>query len=227
MLITSMFYTRTEIGERIGWSVQCNGLGIIIGGFLAFGVAHLAPGAPLRQWQALYLITSLATLAVCAACARWMPDNPTTARFLDPAAGERARAVRRVRENQNGIETKRWKRAQAAECLRDYKTWLFFAWAAIACVRRFPFSSSPPSPFPHSSVFFFFLSRARTLIVADLQRPAERTGHRGVARDQAVRVHDAPDDSAQYPHGIRRTSLMPCASTALIAPATHTPSCTL
>ncbi|KAJ7210501.1 MFS general substrate transporter [Mycena pura] len=130
MLITSMFYTRTEIGERIGWTLQCNGFATIIGGFLAFGAVHVAATSKPNQWQMLYLITCLLTLAVCVLFALAMPDSPTTARFL--SAEEKVIAVRRVRENQNGIETKKWKKDQFVECLKDYKTWMWFSWCAIA-----------------------------------------------------------------------------------------------
>jgi hypothetical protein len=82
MLITSMFYTRVEIGERIGWTFQCNGFAMIIGGFLAFSTAHVAPTSKPNQWEALYLIDCLLTLVVCVWFALAMPDNPTTAKFL-------------------------------------------------------------------------------------------------------------------------------------------------
>ncbi|KAJ6491177.1 MFS general substrate transporter [Mycena sanguinolenta] len=130
MLITSMFYTRVEIGERIGWTFQCNGFATIIGGFLAFGAAHIAPTSKPNQWQALYLITCILTLCVCVWFALAMPDNPTTARFLSKE--EKILAVRRVQDNQNGIETKKWKKDQFVECLKDYKTWMWFIWCAIA-----------------------------------------------------------------------------------------------
>ncbi|KAF7337396.1 MFS general substrate transporter [Mycena sanguinolenta] len=130
MLITSMFYTRVEIGERIGWTFQCNGFATIIGGFLAFGAAHVAPTSKPNQWQALYLITCLLTLVVCVLFALAMPDNPTTARFLSEE--EKILVVRRVQDNQNGIETKKWKKNQFVECLKDYKTWMWFFWCAIA-----------------------------------------------------------------------------------------------
>ncbi|KAF7346942.1 MFS general substrate transporter [Mycena venus] len=130
MLITSMFYTRTEIGERIGWTQQCNGFGTIIGGFLAFGAAHVASTSKPNQWRTLYLITCLMTLVMCIVFALAMPDNPTTARFL--SAEEKVIAVRRVQDNQNGIETKTWKKDQFVECLKDYKTWMWFFWCAIA-----------------------------------------------------------------------------------------------
>ncbi|KAJ6532955.1 MFS general substrate transporter [Mycena capillaripes] len=130
MLITSMFYTRVEIGERIGWTFQCNGFATIIGGFLAFGAAHVAPTSTPNQWQTLYLISCLLTLVVCVWFALAMPDNPTTARFLSEE--EKILAVRRVQDNQNGIETKKWKKDQFVECLKDYKTWMWFFWCAIS-----------------------------------------------------------------------------------------------
>ena len=41
-------------------------------------------------------------------------------------------AVRRIAENQNGIETKTWKRYQMIEALKDPKTWLFALFAGFA-----------------------------------------------------------------------------------------------
>lgn len=41
MTLISMFYTRLEITERIGWTFQCNGFAQIIAGFVAFGIAHI------------------------------------------------------------------------------------------------------------------------------------------------------------------------------------------
>ena len=45
MTIISMFYNRTEIGERIAWTFQCNGIGTIISAMIGFGVSHVNPHA--------------------------------------------------------------------------------------------------------------------------------------------------------------------------------------
>lgn len=131
MLVCSMFYTRREIGERIGWTFQCNGLAVIISGFLQFGVAHitLEKGKP-HQWEWLMIITALLTFVVFVLFFFFFPDNPTTAWFLTPE--ERVMAVRRVKENQNGIETKVWKPHQVTEALLDPKTWIFFIFGAFS-----------------------------------------------------------------------------------------------
>ena len=130
MIITSMFYTRTEIGERIGWTIQCNGFAQILSGFLAFGVAHSPSTKKPARWQLLLIIYCAITLAVGIWFLIVFPDSPVKARFL--TKDEKIKAVRRIQSNHSGTETKKWKREQVIEALKDVKTWLFFFLAAIA-----------------------------------------------------------------------------------------------
>ncbi|EJU02432.1 MFS general substrate transporter [Dacryopinax primogenitus] len=130
MLVTSMFYTRVEIGERIGWSFQCNGFAMIIIGFIAYGMGQVPPSHRPAPWQWLMIIMTIASVIVAALFWWGFPDNPTTARFLTEQ--EKVDAVRRVKGNQAGIETKVWKRSQFMEAMRDYKTWIFFFMIAFA-----------------------------------------------------------------------------------------------
>lgn len=132
MLVTSMFYNRTEVGQRISWTFQCNGAALSLSGFLAFGVAHLDPNrASLARWQLLVLIYAGLTAAVALWFLLVFPDNPVQAQFLSEA--EKVQAVRRIAAtNQSGTETKAWKPEQAVEAVKDSKTWLFFLFAAIS-----------------------------------------------------------------------------------------------
>jgi hypothetical protein len=153
MIITSMFYTRTEIGERLGWSVlfsylgikvrlylaclnithrtfSCAGVASIINGFLSFGVFHADRNGHPNPWQWLFIACTLLTVFILAMFYFFFPDNPTTAWFLTEE--EKVRVVKRVRANQNGIETKVWKKHQFIEAITDVKTWIFFFWAGIA-----------------------------------------------------------------------------------------------
>lgn len=125
-----MFYTRREIGQRLGWTLQCNGLGIIISSFLAFGAAHLHSGAKVARWQLLMLTCSALTLAVGTWFLLLFPDSPVKARFL--TEDEKIKVVLRIRANQTGTETRLWKRVQVVEAVKDVKTWLFFLFAAIS-----------------------------------------------------------------------------------------------
>lgn len=130
MLITSMFYTRTEVGQRIGWTIQCNGLAQIVSGFLAFGVAHSNPNKKPSQWQLLLIIYTILSVVIGIWFLLVFPDSPVKARFL--TENEKVKAVRRTRSNQSGTETKVWKRDQLIEAVKDIKTWLFFFFAAIS-----------------------------------------------------------------------------------------------
>lgn len=130
MLATSMFYNRTEIGQRIGWTIQCQGIATIVSGFLAYGVAHSSPTRKPAQWQLLLIVC--ASLSLILGVVFWwlFPDSPMEARFL--TTDEKIKVVQRIQSNQSGIETKVWKREQLIEAVKDPKTWLFFLLASIA-----------------------------------------------------------------------------------------------
>ena len=136
MLVTSMFYNRTEIGQRISWTLQCNGVATIISGFLSYGVVHQDAGLRPARWQLLIIIYTALSAIVGVWFLLVFPDNPVRARFLSKE--EKVKAIRRIETNQSGTETKAWKREQAIEALKDVKTWLFFLFSAISYVIDLP-----------------------------------------------------------------------------------------
>lgn len=87
-----------------------NGFALIVSSFLSFGVYHANPKASPNQWQWLMIIECLLTVAVFVLFYFRFPDNPMTASFLTEE--ERVIAIKRVQGNQNGIETKVWKKDQ-------------------------------------------------------------------------------------------------------------------
>ncbi|KAI9441001.1 MFS general substrate transporter [Lactarius indigo] len=116
MIVTSMFYTRKEQSARVScWS-------IIISGFISFGALHIH-AAGLEPWQWFMIITGTFTVAAAAVFSYLFPDSPTDAWFLTPS--ERVGAVKRLKENQAGVENKLFKRDQMSEALTDPKTFLF------------------------------------------------------------------------------------------------------
>lgn len=62
------------------------------------------------------------TLAWAAVLLWYLPDAPTTAKFLNES--ERIRAVDRIRSNQTGMKDNRFKWKQALEAMTDIKVWL-------------------------------------------------------------------------------------------------------
>ena len=123
-----MIYCFTPRASILICAVLMNGCAIIMLGLVAYGTLHIKT-EKFMPWQWLMIITALLTLIPLAGFLLIFPDNPTSARFLTPE--ERILAVKRVRENQNGIETKVWKRYQFIEALLDVKTWALFFMALL------------------------------------------------------------------------------------------------
>lgn len=132
MIVTSMFYTRSEQSVRVGYWFLMNGTAQIISGFLSFGVLHIRTNG-FAPWQWFFIITGVITLATAVAYFLWFPDSPATAWFLTPE--ERAMAIERIKVNQTGVENKVFKKEQLIEALIDPKTWLF---ALFSCLGNIP-----------------------------------------------------------------------------------------
>ncbi|THG95272.1 hypothetical protein EW026_g6352 [Hermanssonia centrifuga] len=128
MIVSSMFYTRTEQTLRVGYWFLMNGTAQIISGFISFGSLHITTTG-FEPWQWLMIITGAITLVNAAAYWFLFPDSPTNAWFLTP--DERAKAVQRIKGNQTGVENKHFKIEQFYETLRDPKTWLFAFFSAL------------------------------------------------------------------------------------------------
>ncbi|KIK65264.1 hypothetical protein GYMLUDRAFT_39623 [Collybiopsis luxurians FD-317 M1] len=122
MLITTMFYRRSEQPSRISMWYAANGVGVAGGGLLGYAIGHIKGSLP--SWKYEFLI-------VGALCSLWgivlfflLPDSPPTARTF--TRDERLLAVARLRENQTGVDNKRFKWDQFRETFLDPKTALFF-----------------------------------------------------------------------------------------------------
>ncbi|KAF5366594.1 hypothetical protein D9758_008955 [Tetrapyrgos nigripes] len=122
MLITAMFYTRSEQPSRISAWYSANGIGVAGGGLLGYAIGHIK--GSLASWKYEFLI-------IGALCTSWgiilfflLPDSPPTAPTL--TREERLIAVARLKANQTGVDNKKFKMDQLKECVLDIKTWLFF-----------------------------------------------------------------------------------------------------
>ncbi|KAF8500319.1 MFS general substrate transporter [Russula emetica] len=125
LIVSSMFYTRREQTARVGyWYATAQ----IIIGFISFGILHIHTTG-LQPWQWLMIITGTLTLITAITFFFLFPDSPTNAWFL--TEDERAKAVRRIKENQTGVENKRFKKEQMIEAFMDPKTWLFALFAGF------------------------------------------------------------------------------------------------
>ncbi|OGE54431.1 hypothetical protein PENARI_c006G10224 [Penicillium arizonense] len=130
MIVTSMWYKRSEQPLRIGLWYSSLGLGIAGGGVLGYGIGQIKGSLP--SWQYEFII-------IGALCIFWgivmlvvLPDSPLTTRYLTPS--QRKIMVDRLRENQTGIENRHFKMHQFVEALTDVKVLFFFLIALLQAI---------------------------------------------------------------------------------------------
>ncbi|CEJ54136.1 Putative Permease of the major facilitator superfamily [Penicillium brasilianum] len=134
-LFTSQWYTKHEQGSRTGIWFGFNGVAMIVGGVLAYGIAKGTEGrdTAIEPWRILFLVTGCFTVVIGLVFLYYMPDNQWNVRFLKPE--DRILAVQRIRQNQQGIGNKHFKMSQFKEALLDPMTWAF---AFFACAGNIP-----------------------------------------------------------------------------------------
>lgn len=123
VLITSTWYTRSEIPVRTGIWFAGNALGGVFSSFIAFGIGHVHH--PLHPWQWLFIVLGGATFLWGFILLLYLPDSIATASFLTPE--ERVIAQQRVKASGTRAVQNTHNPSQAIECLLDPKTWYIFS----------------------------------------------------------------------------------------------------
>ena len=124
-LITSQWYKKSEQGARTGIWFSFNGLAQIFGGVVAWGITKSSQhhNLSIEPWKILFIFTGCFTVALGVAFLVLVPDNQLKAHWL--SENDRILAVARVRENQQGIGNKHFKRYQFLEAFKDPLVWAF------------------------------------------------------------------------------------------------------
>jgi ACS family allantoate permease-like MFS transporter len=99
----------------------------------------------------LFLIFGLITVAWSVFLWFFLPDDPSTARFLNPT--EREFASLRPKKFQRTTQTKKWDKCQFIETMKDVKTWWFLLFSFVICVPNGG-TTSVGLPFPPPSTYF-------------------------------------------------------------------------
>jgi MFS family permease len=105
-----------------------NGFAGIFGGLLGYAIGHITSGLP--QWMYVFLIFGAVSFAWGVVFLVFMPDLPTTTRFLSQR--EAVIAVDRVAANRQGVKNHHFKRYQMWQTFSDPKTWILFIMAVAA-----------------------------------------------------------------------------------------------
>lgn len=124
VIFTSQWYRAEEQFLRTAFWFSCNGLGIIIGGAIAYGVASHEEHYSIEAWKVLFLVTGSMTIITGVLFYIHIPDYPSKAWFLTET--EKKLVVERIRSNQQGFGNKHFKMYQFKEAMFDLNTWLYF-----------------------------------------------------------------------------------------------------
>ncbi|KAL4897133.1 major facilitator superfamily domain-containing protein [Aspergillus ambiguus] len=129
-LITGMWYLREEQPLRHGLWFAGNSIATAFGGLIAYGVAHIRNSV--AAWKWLFIIYGIFTGVWAFVLGFFLPDSPTSARFL--SSEERTEAVERIRVNQTGVKNDKIQWDQVWEALTDYKIWILFFFQVANCI---------------------------------------------------------------------------------------------
>ncbi|CAG8901767.1 unnamed protein product [Penicillium egyptiacum] len=121
MVVVSTYYTRAEQPWRISAYYLWNGIGVVGGGLIGYGIGNIKGG--LQSWRYEFLIIGAVCSAWGIALALLLPNSPAT--FWGFNRDEKLMMIARLRSNQTGIEGRKINWGQVKEAYLDYKTWLF------------------------------------------------------------------------------------------------------
>jgi MFS transporter, ACS family, allantoate permease len=132
-LLTSQWWRRQdEQAFRTCIWFSFNGWGQIFGGLVAYAIDYGARhhGSAIPGWKTVFMVNGFLTVALGIAFYFVIPDSPLNAKWLSER--DRVLAIARVRDNQQGIGNKHFKRYQLIEALKDPMTWALVSYALVA-----------------------------------------------------------------------------------------------
>ncbi|KAI2632872.1 major facilitator superfamily domain-containing protein [Xylaria nigripes] len=122
VVLSAMWYRREEQAARVTYWYMMNGAQQIVGGLLAYLFTLITTG-PLRSWQWLFLSYGIISVLFGAFVFIYMPDSPMRAKCFTEE--DKKLMVERVRDNQTGLQNRKFKKYQAYDALTDPQTWCY------------------------------------------------------------------------------------------------------
>lgn len=119
--LLSFFYGRRELGLRCGLFVSAAPLANTFAGALAYGITS---GKPLlTSWRLLFLVEGSPSLLAAILAWFFLPDHPSTARFLTEEEKDVARA-RSLRRSGEGERVGGLNLRELGQTMLDPKPWI-------------------------------------------------------------------------------------------------------
>ncbi|CDS82396.1 related to allantoate permease [Sporisorium scitamineum] len=121
--LSAIWYKKDEQARTITLWYCCNGLQAMLGGLLGFSFYHIQHAA-LASWRIMFLVLGLLTVVWGVAIVYILPASPMNARGISDE--DRVKIVERVRENQTGVQNRKFKMEHVWEALKDPQAWCLF-----------------------------------------------------------------------------------------------------
>lgn len=129
VMVMSIWWQTAEQPLRLESYYCTNGLATMVGGLIGYALGTIKSKV-LPTWMYVFLVFGSASIIMGIATLIFMPDMPSTAKFLSES--ERLIAAKRVSANRQGIKNRHFKKYQAWQAFRDPKTWILFIMAVGA-----------------------------------------------------------------------------------------------
>lgn len=128
IIIAAMWWKTNEQPLRLGLAIGGAGVGSIIGTGIDFGAVEIGGVYASSPWKWIYIIFGSATMGIGLIIFLLLPSSPMKAWFLR-SDRERLIAVRRLAQNNTGIQTRKFKWEQLKEAAMDPQLWLLGIYA--------------------------------------------------------------------------------------------------
>lgn len=130
ILLTGMWYKKTESAMRDSIWYSGNAFGVIFGGLISYGLGHIH--SSIVSWKWFYVVYGILSFFWGFALYFCLPDSVVDCKFLNDR--EKYIAVERLRDSRTGVKNKVFKKEQAFEALLDPQVWLIAIIYFIGCL---------------------------------------------------------------------------------------------
>lgn len=124
-VITSQWYRRAEQPMRVAAWYGTNGLATMVAAAVSYGLGQI--NGSIASWRILFIFVGLVTVLSSPVVWWFLDSDIPSARFLTEY--EKLQAIERLRANQTGTGSRKFKWDQAFEALIEIKSWLFIGLA--------------------------------------------------------------------------------------------------
>ncbi|KAI5456787.1 major facilitator superfamily domain-containing protein [Mariannaea sp. PMI_226] len=155
IIITSLYYKRTEHPLRTATWLSMSGVSQIVGALMMYGIGH--SNMSLAPWRAFFIIAGGLTAALGVLFVIVMPRDTKTAWFLTER--ERQIASQRLVMDRGTRDRKDFNIQQAKETFLTPTTWIYFLWALCLAL------TTPILKFNASVINGFGYNKFQTMLV--------------------------------------------------------------